>query len=733
MEGTLNPVASNTPQETDNNVVDVAALEHGVESHPSVYRPLTDRFPEEELSKILSRPRLIYELNSDFTGFTASPFATWKLIPQVANILNNYRYFRGNLRLIFTHMGGASYMGRALFACYPHYETHSKSTIGKFRPLGTSVINKNVAMTMSQLPSIWCDYCTSTTQELKLPWPLPSQFLDIQASVDNEDWILAGVITNDTQLAQGSTPDVFKIQVYAYYEEVELAVINPQGPPKSLEAPPVTLSRAMSTAADLMASIPGPFMTPGAALMKFGSSVAESMGYSKLNSNIPNQALMRFTGNCAAMNGEQDFTYTLGVSNDVYRNGDPSLLPLSDNCTDKSPVTIAQRTSICQLDWAPGATIAVTPGAHKDFASNTHRLTPLAFVSAMFEFWSGSIGYCLDVVSSPLVRVRLGIMIVPPGVATPVAFDGSGNYITHVVECVGSTCFDFEVPYMYFYPFKKNELIINTDASTNNTRIVYFLLGDPTTAGTTPVIPEVNLWVHGGKTISFSTPCLDQIKDYTTYQLVEDTGYVPQGKGFGVLSHSLVGEKVDSLEDLAKRVCIAGEWQNVNELDPYGFWVPVVPMVPVWDAAAGARAGPISEPQTYIGWCFLNWISLAFTANVGSVVHKILCKGSSQVVCTITTQFWLGPLDVQRSTSMGGMAFDTSNNPFVEVRCVDRNSMVWKPPASGCTSANQASIFVYSLSAHRVFQNNDNVFDWVGAGDDFRLGGFLCAPVLRLL
>jgi hypothetical protein len=113
------------------------------------------------------------------------------------------------------------------------------------------------------------------------------------------------------------------------------------------------------------------------------------------------------------------------------------------------------RRFLFNRDTAAGALLSqwnVTPLELPPIRGTNRRTpTPLCWYSVPFRLWRGSIKYHIHFVASAFMTARLRIVYFPPDVAIPATISDSfsGDFISQVVEVVGSMDHCFTVPYIH--------------------------------------------------------------------------------------------------------------------------------------------------------------------------------------------------------------------------------------------------------------------------------------------
>jgi hypothetical protein len=422
--------------------------------------------------------------------------------------------------------------------------------------------------------------------------------------------------------------------------------------------------------------------------------------------------------------------FSLGADPSALRSVDKTLIPMAapDDTTFRS---IVERWAQVRADFPEGQAMAIGPEGVPGFATPTRlSLTPLAFATLPFQYWSGNIEVCLEFISSPLIRARVGIVIVPPTVSDPVTFPVEGELMTFVVDLVGSTCFNFEVPYMYPSPTRAVGTLYSTTvpaAGTGYARIKYFYLQEPIGPSETTVYPEANVYVRGAPSFTVGVPTLDNINDLVIAQ-----------SGLGPLSEAVFGEAIDDLILLTRRSTLHDIYKFVLPGGTVtGMALPVKPF-----SKRFLDYGTLTNFAA--GWSFDSWLATAYLGEMGGRVVTIspdvetfplfgrltnVLSSAGEINLPVT-----GTSPPLANGGRGAVYLDARNQTGWEVRVPDRTGRPFR--AAWCVNSG-SSDKLFEVVAATSFGvgtslNNEAYCYWVSGADDFVLGGFLCAPTVAL-
>jgi len=317
-------------------------------------------------------------------------------------------------------------------------------------------------------------------------------------------------------------------------------------------------------------------------------------------------------------------------------------------------------------------------------------------------------------------------VIVPPNQPVPVSFAASSGLITQIVESTGTTCTEMEVPWLFDTPFQENYWAGVADVHGDQTRIVYYSLMEPVGPAITPVYPSVNIYNKAGPGFALGVPDLNRVNQF---QLAY------QG-GLGELSVGTFGEIVDDLLLLTRRSVNYATVLSNNMLTPGHYAIPIQPWTP------SNVPGTDILTFTNFGWSYCSYLASAFLGESGSYVYKYIpCVGAIGFQATVGEQVALyGGVKPVASvycpgdqSSRGAAAFDSRRSMFFEVRAPDRNTQLFRytgPVFDQVTAHTVNCMVIDAFPEVGVSQVQANVMVWVSGGDDFKVGGWLCAPPL---
>lgn len=641
------------------------------------------------LKDFFERPRRVNTLATG-TPLNFGVYNIWSAIPGVSKVLGQqYYWFRGDMKVKFEFTGSSSCMGQYILYAKP------RPQISKYNPnpLNISITaaeSTTYFSTVTQLPHVLVDVSQVGIYELDLKWTSQWKF---ENAAQHTDWILTWAPLNDVKSVGGVSAPILTGDLFISFTNVEVDVLIPQGA-NGGEAPGM-VSSILDYGARISSTLPFSWANPLTKGLEFGSSVARFFGFSRPQSVALTAMVQKNNAELAYGSGQPQFASGLTIDPCVYRTVAKNNLPLATT-DDTTFNSLKSRTTMIVRNWNVLDSIMCDP-AVENFSGVWLIPTSLSFVVKMFKYWTGDLEYCLQIISSPLVRWRIGVVIIPPGIVAPATFPSGGDYLTFVIDSVGTTCHDFTVPYLFKESFQPVFPRLLTSPDVGTTRLKYFSLATPTGPPGTTVTPELNLWVKGASNLSVGYPSLE-----TMY----GASFVPQGgQGLGVQSEMIFGEIIDDLVLLTRRACrIATTSTDALEVRPIQ---PVIPQV-------------LSDDQL----CFMTYLASAYYAESGGWIYSVEYGGD--LTCTVFEG--ITPTGGTRVGSEGLAFMSSSEGTLKQIRFPDRNISLFRSPNFVGTALTAAR-----MNMTKEGSSDINVQLYLASADDWVCGGFVCAPRYRFI
>jgi len=573
----------------------------------------------------------------------------------------------------------------------------------------------------SQFPHVDLDISQAVTVELELQWPEASTYKTLDTY---SDWhVYYGTIFTP-EMANGTTPDAIPLQFSAYYKNVSVMSLRPQG--SYGEAEPGVLERGFSYAKAIADLVPLPIATPFSILFGAGRDVAKFFGWSRPPASQSTSEVARRVGSMALASGQADFNYHLGMDPAVQHDVSDVLIPHSSPGETKLSWLLTKPSSVARL--SAGVGYAAHPGASCYRSDSLLELTPMAFAAVAFSWWKGKINFKFKFFASPLIRSRVAIMVVPPGFALPVSYVANGSYLTTIVEVVGSTEAEIVVPYLYPDPMQAMSLRDGLAATLSFSRVVWFVIAGPLSSNPSPPAPKCLLEIYGGDDFEVGGPSL---KNINQYKVVNQGGY--ELVGTGPQSLFAFGEKIDDIHLLMRRYCevLVVSYTTATTLVNRGLAWPV-------SGGSPTDTSTIAGPGTVLiysnNWSYATWFRQAYLGWTGGN-SWVVQMGTGGLSPNLARQSFVVPglvtSSVARRINDGGTGCQLF--PYgepVEVSVPGRspwnfNQTSGYVPATGAAQTECLLIHPLSPGAPGVEQHM-----YHAGSDDYHVGGFMAAPVL---
>jgi len=702
-------------------VMELLGVDHDVEHVPDTGSKRFDHLREGiSFQEKFSRPRRIASLVPSASQVSFNPWALYLAIPAVNNITKGYSLRRGTMKITLQYTGNPSIMGRARFAFWPvGTPTVAVPFPASFTPTASSYPYT------STWPHLDLDYSQPCMCSIDLPFSSAAEYELMGA----QSWIMWVIGMNGPQSATGITVSAPIIDVYASVPDMELNVIIPEA---AHELPAAALSNALSYGAMVAAALPFPWAGPVQRMLAMGSDVAKFFGFSRPNADTTQIVVSRRFGSIACASGTVDTGYCLALDPAVVHDSAGTMVPFSTPTDTNVRKLLNTPSEILQhWDWN---TIVVDPGCYTS-SGTINYIPPVGGVAQLFRYWKGGLKYTFKIYSSPLVRWRFAIQIIPPGIAVPATYNPDGGVLTKVVDAVGSIEFDFEVPYLYQDNFKAfSRVNVEPPIGVGTTRMKLWSIYGPVGPGLACDNPSVSVWVSAGSDFSVGVPDLRQLNFSRLVYAGES--------GVGPASLWAFGEQVEDLGLLARRPCDIMRFHNRSDTT-LNFTVdfPTVGMLPGEYNQIGNT--PYDIGVTASNWSYFTYLQTVFFAWTGGVRHKFSIYSTNgdhpfmvgEGVAQVGANPIMGSTYGGFNSSSSGSAIMWSNSEALwEVNVPTRAPFYFNPMPSSpvlvgsvVTTWGTNCVMLDPLSAYP----NNGTYDgnWmISAADDVKFSGFLGFP-----
>lgn len=626
------------------------------------------------LADFFSRPIPIYTttwMETDGIG-SLSVLYPWYSFFNTATVkykLNNWAFIRCNLHLRFTYNASPFYYG-ALMASYQPLQDFNRNFLhasGSSNDLIPYSQMKGRVIMHPQVPE---------DQEIVLPFFHPANYLKCQLASDftNMGKLHFNVMT-PLRSANGVTGSGITVKVYAWATDVVLSgpsigLSMQDGDDEYGEGPVSKPASAIANIAARLGDVPiiGPFATATQIGARAVSSIAKLFGFTNVpviedQKGVQPRALPPMASTDIGFPVEK---LTVDPKNELtIDHRSVGLGPL-----DELPVShIAQRESfLAYANWTTSnATedllyvIAVTPQLYSATSDTNQYLymTPMCWLSTMFNYWHGDIILRFKVICSKYHRGRLRITFDPDGyTGENIAVDSLSSNVTmtKIVDISEETDVEFRVPYQQFCAWLRlNTANTFTHAtefhgtsgfkhirhSTNGsvTVRVHNILTAPVDTSTV----TIQMFVRAAENLEFGSPTTAGIENLTPSEIQDgdinehpDNSTQLVSRAVAPVDHlylTYMGERVASLRVLLRRMCrimtVAPNASSTSDYIYRSLTINRQPMIYAYDTdALNTAKGIIDTATTYnINWIqgnYLSYVAPAFIGNRGSVNWSVV-------------------------------------------------------------------------------------------------------------
>lgn len=690
-------------------------------------------FDDAGLGEFLSRPIKIqqYSWTPGVQLFeTFNPWSDYFGNADVLEKINRFRNLRCKLCLKILINGNSFYYGRALVSYNPY--------------LRDDEVTKNRAwfiqdvIAASNKPHILLDPCTSEGGHLCLPFIWPENYLDI--TQPNWESQMGECTIHDFDVlrhANGGT-DPITVSVFAWAEDVSLLIpttvsaqsnstssveLDEFGFPKPFEHQAQSKGKnkaakkgtnttrddefktdgliskpasAVAKAADALTMIPyiAPYAKATSMVADKIGKIARIFGYSRPQVLSDIQPYVpRYCGNLANSDAPETVNkLSLDSKNELTVDTRTMGLGGADELTIHS---IASRLTFWrQFDWPESAvtdtllaSMSVQPFCVDTVTLSNGALTvteihstALAFASAPFEAWQGSIKFHFKVICSEYHRGRIRLVYNPlTNNSGPVAFN---QVYSTTIDISNDREFDYECKWTDVRAWNAcagidgatQATLFNTNAAVqggtpfDNGTLSVYVVNELATPSTTTADVKIQVWVSAGDDFAVAIPGLGLSKlSYFQQQATmesadsdpvlaqsNDNSNNPVGgnpiENYGTEHAPLLkednqylvyqGERIVSFKDLLRRYQFHNSYWPQEVGSGYRYYTldtPGMPLFRGWDPNGidtAIEAASVGQPQittssyNFCSMTLLNYLAPAFVCQRGSIRHKWLTAGT---------------------------------------------------------------------------------------------------------
>lgn len=485
------------------------------------WRPLLDPFPSQTPSVYLSKEYKIDSFTIDDT-WVPGTYRTWFFpqalfaIPQIADVIKHYRYFRADVQLDLRVASSAFHQGLGQLSFIPLQR--NSPDVG--------ITGRNMAYRWSACQPVDLSFSSQQSASLCVPYMNPAPYIDtIQPIAPQEGLIGCFIYSQITPYRVTADVGPFQVSVWAKFlnpivagpwvqapipqqsemTDSSVATVQPVNQNTRRYVDPEALTKTVSNAV-VSNNINGP-LQPIVKMVGSGSEFLESAA----------QAVTSFFGlfdkptSVAAPSPmfpqwSRDYTATSGLDTSIRLGQHPTTKLATDGIfpMETSHITMSKLAQVPMLHHIDffnstrnGFTIELEPNAaSSNLAANGTR-DYFKYVAAAHHAWRGSIKYRVKFVCGQFIKARVQV-----SVRFNDQTDTSGQIFTRVIEVNGET------ETMFTVPFLRNRYwaLWNDDTVYNDVPALQFNLIDSVVGGSTADDPTVDvvIWRAAAEDIQFA-------------------------------------------------------------------------------------------------------------------------------------------------------------------------------------------------------------------------------------
>lgn len=653
-----------------------------VESTVDETRKLQDS-NDATLERFFSRPLKIHEeewATSTALAFDIDPWALYFGNARVSNRITNFSLLRAKLHLKIIVNGNGFQYGRALASYLP---------LDTFDDLSSNAaLVPQDLVQASQQPHIFINPTTSTGGDMVLPFFYHRNYVRIESS----EWQNLGRLyvrsINDLKHANGAS-DVVTISVFAWAEDVSMSVltsvdsssVSPQSGKEVDEANmkgfvsgPAT---AIAKAAKALSNTPvlGPYAMATSVAADATANIAKQFGYCRPPITKEAEPYRPQPSSSLAVTNVADNCQKLTVDNKQELTIDPGISGIgsSDPLSIKE---IAKRESyLTKFSWNIGtapesllwnARVSPVTWAESAVGADTaYHLPACAMAALPFDYWTGTMKFRFQIVSSAFHKGRLKIVYDPAFID---ANEYNTNYTT-IIDIADKNDFTIEVgngksdtllEHLYPGVDSATEMYSTTRYSAEevgNGVLSVYVVNELTTPNSTVTNDiEINVYVSMGDDFEVFVPN-NRFAYYTFKPDIEaQSGMEPQS-GNEMVPESLNTDEPDApqQEDSIEMGPRVQDTSNVNKvftgesiqsyrtlLKRYNLWraiglydstptvnfgtIKMFPFLRGFVTGAVDSTG-LANSYNYCNTVLLHWVTAAYSGWRGSIRWKFLRSG----------------------------------------------------------------------------------------------------------
>jgi len=666
-----------------------------------------------DLGEFLSRPVLInsYVWNeSDPIGTTVT-LNPWQLFfntTSIKNKMTNYAWLKCDLKIKILVNASPFYYGATLVSYHPLPNFHTESI--------TNGTGTRYIIPYSQRPHVWIYPQNNEGGEMTLPYLWPRNWI---STISNQDFVDMGKLTYfpvvNLQSANGISGTGVTISTYAWAENVVLSGPTAgftmqsdfseeyvaQADEYSMK-PVSAVATAVSKAAGSLSKLPliGKFMTATKIGADAVGGIASLLGFSN-PPVIENTMPVKSQGIPQLASPEISYPIeklTIDPKNEL--TVDPSALGLPAHDELSILHLTSKESYLTTFNWASSDSAdallfssAITPEMFDmdNTATAPLYLTPMAWISAMFNNWRGDIIFRFRFVCTQYHRGRVRVIYDPSGNATTNILNTTATQSTvfnEVIDLTKDTNVEIRVPYQQalawcstFNPVESSQVPFTSNSGTTFKHVPSVTNGmiavRVVTSLTSPILAstiQCIVSVRGADNLEFANP--SDVSGRYSFFVAQSDEYEETDSHEVIAGHAIpsldpnrylvnFGEQIVSVRQLLRRM----QWyrttlaQGIATTNTTYRRVAMYKIPPFygynnsgWDSATGLINTESNFALNVCGNTYIHWIIPAFIGQRGSINYTFLQDGArptTQIVARQPNRDLVSISDVDLASTAG--------------------------------------------------------------------------------
>lgn len=627
-----------------------------------------DKQESAQLGDFLKRPVLIYTYDWVTGGMAEAIIDPWSLYLSTTAIqhkLNNYSFFRGNLKIKVLINSSPFYYGALGIMYTPLYSYVPSIDVG-----GSSDLTL-----LSQRPHVWIYPQDNAGAEMSLPFFYYANYIRITTAADVAQLGRLHLAEYVELLSANGAQSKCTVQVYAWIEDPILmgptTGLALQGGDEFADGPVSAPASAVALWASYLSKIPviGRFAKATSIGARAVSSIASLFGWTNVPviENVRPVKNLPFHDLCSASISEPTDRIVLDPKTEL--SVDPAIVGLDSTDEMTIPYIVSKESFMGSYTWATDDVAGVllyaslvTPisfnvGEASAAGTTIASFSPMGYISNLFKYWRGDIIFRFKIIASKFHRGRFRITWDPLSTLTATD-DYSHVAFTKIVDIGEETDVEFVVPYMQSFAWL--ELARGLDAMDgsvyiaphwgrdNGSLTVRVLTELSAPVDTAPI--SLMVFIRGSENLEFADP-RDLDFNYSLFEIQgDDEAITPTTEPVG---RYLVnwGEAIPSLRLLARRSSLydipmfTGGIVATDNIAVLQLLQGRTPTCYGYDpnaytTATGEEDDETTYPFAYVQTTPLRWIMSMYIAHRGSVRwhYNLLDQGYGDAPPSITIE-----------------------------------------------------------------------------------------------